>query len=197
MIDIITVVRSIGNRILFLTPCPRLIWHLSFCGSDQDNRCMWEWSEGSAPRQENRTITCVSLRSDCGFCKSSFKWHIKTGFVVYPVSSQFIHSFFLKAFQMQMRMQANLFYKDDEVSYFDISFSRASLSTADVIAECFFVHVECREVIGFDRFGSSFPIESRAINKGFQKLNWLLVMCYSFSWSKIFHQPTRSRPFII
>lgn len=109
MIDIITVVSSIGNRIPFFntTSTPAVILHVTFCGADQDNQCVWEWSEGLAPRQETQTITltCVSLQSDCGFCKSSFKWHIKTGFVVYPVSSRVIHSF-------QMRTNANLLYKD-------------------------------------------------------------------------------------
>lgn len=42
-----------------------------------------------APQHEGQynNLTCVSLQSECGFCKSSFKWPIKTGFIVYPVSS--------------------------------------------------------------------------------------------------------------
>lgn len=143
MIDIITVVRSIGNRILFLTPRPRLIWHLSFCGADQDNQCMWEWSEGSAPRQENQTITwCVfHCKVIVDSVKAPLSGPLKLAllFILSPLNSFIL---FLKAFQMRMR--ANLFYKDDEVSYFDISFSRASLSTEDVIAECFFGHVRFR-----------------------------------------------------
>lgn len=64
---------------------------------------------GLAPQHEGQTnnLTCVSLQSECAFCKSSFKWPIKTGFIVCPVSSR---SFLVNDFQMGIH--ANVFCKD-------------------------------------------------------------------------------------
>lgn len=104
MIDIIIiVVSSIDILILFLTVLPHIQWFYTCCSVVQIRN---EGLRVSATKQgSNNNLTCVSL-SKCGFCRSSFKWPIKTGFIVYPVSSR---SFLFN--DSQVGIHANVFFK--------------------------------------------------------------------------------------
>lgn len=46
MIDIMIIVVSFMDILFFnITSTYTVIWHLLFCGADQDNQCMWDWNE--------------------------------------------------------------------------------------------------------------------------------------------------------
>lgn len=84
-----------------------MIWHLLFCGADQDNQCMWDWEEWSwvsaTTWESNSYLKCVSLQSECGFCK----WPIKTGFIVFSCPCTVFYKNVEYAFSWQLQMNSN------------------------------------------------------------------------------------------
>lgn len=49
-----------------ITSTYTVIWHLLFCGADQDNQCMWDWNErlrvSATRRGSNNNLTCFHCK---------------------------------------------------------------------------------------------------------------------------------------